>query len=419
MIKKEGQKYSLTYREEINQNLKIIRDFFNNRLENDKTLKNADHLSYENLLRDVANLKNIREFFTLEEILDFSSAHILKSIRQIPKKIAALELAGLSVSHFTPKELSMNMNTVRENIFILEFYLPKDADFLILQPQPAHLLKTKNYRMIALFGMEKIAAPLRNQIAVTPLRSKKITFLNLIQRFGLIPVGNYQIMKPQARDTILPIGIGKNPIYYDTMNILNSNNGFMGLGKKYFSSEIVPITAHLPKALPALKIQTGRILETIDGVRFREMQTPFPDRLKRGPSPIANGYNILLNKKFKKRLNAPIIDTITLSQMLAFDRRKYMDFRARTINSGRNKIVEKFLGYITEFLSNYPEMKHKTMLHELKLNLAAERTKLNRKLQTAASIEDFFDDIIADKNNFIMRFERKMKIFHKHSLSTR
>jgi hypothetical protein len=420
MLKKDGNNYRLVAAEQINKNLRNIKKFFMERIDGDKVLKRLDHQAYEKLEKKIKSLSTVKEIMTLEEILMFSQNNIIGSIEVIPRKILKLEIAGFSITHWSQPELTLNTNIILENTYAISYYMPAAKDYMICKPEKPDkkldqfLAQKKLYNIIELFRYEHLAREIRAQIAVAPIRDKKYAFINLVQRFGLLPKGGFQRIKPAAADTVLYLGTGKPCFYYESTNILNTIGRYSGLSNQFKKSEVLPLEINSKKSAALYKMGTrGHIYETFDEIHYRQLVTPWPERLMRGPSHIANGYNIIFNKKLKKHTGAPIISAMSLNAMLDFDRRKYMDFKISSVQKRRDKIVDDFLGQIAVFLGSYPEMKSKLMQHELKLNLAAEKSKLNRKLREAATIEDFFEDIIADKNNFVLKFERKMKIFGK------
>lgn len=413
MLKKDKNNYYLTHHKEINEDLDRVVKFFMERVEQDKILKTANHEKYAKITKKIDQIKKVPETFTLEKILIFSEVDHLGIIESIPRMIAKLELNGFSITGFTPHQAVININKINECIYNIHYYMPKIQEYLICKPEKPNkevdkiLVKNKLYKIIALFRYEHLAAEIRSQIAITPLRLKKSPIVYFIQRFGLTPVTNF-IKMSKPKGTIIYLGNGKKQIYYDTLNYLNIDNRYTGLNASFLSSNVFPIEVNSSKATPPV-MGGNKIYETFDGIHYRELTSPFPERIKRGPSAMANGYNTLFNKKLSKRTTAPLISVLSFGIMKEFNKQKYIDFKAKANKLPKTQVVNKFIEML---ISNVDIGDNKTLKKELHLNIVAERIKLERKFSTSKSIEEFFEDVIADKDNFILKFERKIKIYN-------
>lgn len=420
MLIKNKNKYIITHYEEINKNLTIIKKFFLDRVRLDKILKKVNYEAYEKLEKMI-DIKPIDEAYTFKDLL--INYNILKNMKNnieaIPRKISKLEAEGYSISSFGKQETIININMINENIYLINYYIPKLENYLICKSEFAgkiksdlrqFLIKNKLYDFIVLFELESIAAELREQLAVVPLKLSDNLISMTIQRHGLLPASSYKKMDVKKTDTVLYTG---GSIYYDSFNIFKSFSQNKGLSNIILDNEVSP--RYTKPVASDMKIGTsGKIYETNDGETFRLLKSRTPANIARGPSHIANGYNIQLSDKINKYLHAPLITSRIHEITKNIGKNKYADIRTQMrYNNKMNKknIIDNFINYMVDQLDY--DTSNKFLKHELNHMIINEKIKLNRKLKMAASIEDFFEDIISDRDNFILNFERKLKIYSR------
>lgn len=428
MLIKKINKYEITHAGEINENLNIIKDFYNERIDTDKILKKVNYEAYEKLEKMLNSIKPIKSIYDLKSLLLFynESKSLLRIIEHVPRKLTKLESAGYSISSFDQHTTVININKIMENIYALYYYLPRPEYYLICSSEIKNMNKqtfkkfgefltqNKLYEVIALLRLEIVAAPIRQLIGVTPIRVATNIVTFMMQRYGMIPKSNFTKSRENIKsaDLIIHLGNGDPQYYYNSFNINKETSSQEGISADMIKHEIIPCLTASTKSVPLKhKSKINNIYETFDGKMYRHITTYMdPMVLIRGPSHIANGYNSQFADKFKKHVTAPLIADKMINAIKNRGRQQYADIRTTLRGKKGTDIIDQFLEHIVEQL-NF-DRHQKILVHELSLMIASEKIKLNRKLKMTKSLDDFFDDVIGDRDNLILNFERKVKIYN-------
>lgn len=426
-------KYIITHAANINKNVEVIKQFYAKRINSDKILKKMNFTEYERLEAMLDDLYPIKAEHDLESLMltSLQITDIIQSINKFPVVIHRLEQQGYSISSFDVQETNININIIRENMYLIQFYIPKPENYLICMAEIKtmskkksaefnnFLVKNKLYSIISLFRIEVIAAPIRQSLSVVPPRIKDNIIPYMIQRYGLIPQTSFNISKKELDKKNIIINISGEQYYFNSTYVFHELSPLIGLSEKSIKSEITPhkciATDHKniieinPPNLLNSNVKNISIYETFDGVMYRQLKTPFnPSRIIEGPSAIANGYNIQFNHRFEKHIGDPLINRHMDDILKEQKKHQYNDLQVKLRDTKPKNIVEEFLKHLIKQI-DYDET-DKILNHELKLMIAVERIRLQKKLKLAESINDFFEDIIGDRNNFILNFKRKIKI---------
>ena len=442
MIKKEKGRpcladsklgYRVVHAAEINENIATIRDHYLSRVNTDKIMKQVNYGAYEKLL---AALKDVTmahdKLYDLKGILQFQQemARTMATLEAFPRKLHKLERAGYSISSMAPHEFVMHLNVIQENIYMLHYVMPQLEDYLVCGPEiralrgaalvafEKFLIKHALYDMIVLFRMESVAASLRASMAVVPLLGGSDAISKWIQRFGMIPASNFKPYHPGPHDVVINIDgtYGQHQTYYDSFNIYKGDRSIAGLSMTAVRNEINPMDIVPMTKAPTSKIKAptpkSAIYETMDGVNYRKLKCTPENmaRLHRGPSAMANGYNQQINEAIAKHIHAPILSERILEVTKTEGKQKYSDIRSNIRKLPRDQIIDAFLEAVINELDFDREAK--TLQAELRITLDAERIRLTQKLAATPTVEEFFKEVIADKSNFILTFNRKIKIYN-------
>ena len=426
-----NKSYFLKQREEIILNFNKLKNIFKNQISKNEELRTSNYSKYETLLSYTKDW-NIPEKFNLEEILNFyvEAYKIYNIFSNLPKLINTNGQSGEENTNF------ISVDLVKDFLSYFEFLLPTLEDYKLvflksgeLNPDPSKklskiLIEKKLYNFIVHFKLEIISSELRKQIEIYPTRKKNYEILFRIQRFGFVPISNFEKQKPEQYASIIKLDY-TNPIVYNFTCLKRIYQKNEGISKDYVKNVVQPYQIDCPYTPPKLTINKSNIIyETFDNIHFRKLYGSMK-KYERGPSAIALGYNTLFNNEFENKIKKPFATTDELTHVQTKNRLKFDTIIVRLENLILNyteiekeekkiEIKKKISLELREFLTSSLKFTNinSFLKREINIGLELEMTRFNTKLERS-SFENFIDFLRSLKSNLINKAEQKIKIYSK------
>lgn len=407
MIKITNKEIFINHYEEINENINILKKLFEDRIESDSKLKGANYEEFMKLESNIKKIKTIKEKYTIKDIIDFYeyTQFILKLIYKFPRKIEKLEKSGYSVSSYTPKQILENSIIYDETYYKLKYFFPDIQEYL-----PIATKIKNNIDFIILAQDEAAALNMRKTIGIPPIIYGTNIVQRLMQRHGAIPVSNFKKMTKPKSYIYLNVN---NPVYFTSVNIYNTYDDIQGVTIKYIENTVYPVEMDIKAGKTGavnLSKNTNIFYETFDNKYYRKMKCKNIENIIRGPSHIANGYNNIFNKKIIKYLKEPYIERVSIEQIRNLCKQYYTDIVKKI--RGKKDLITAFIEAVEKAIFKRFTDIPKIILKDIKMGLICERAKLSRKI-IRLEPEQFYEEIIDDKHNFILRIERKIKAYNR------
>lgn len=364
MLKKINNKYIITYREVINQNIQLIKN-----LPPITELRTTDYAEYEKLMTAIENLPNIKEEYTAAEIFDID--------------LSGLEIIG---RHYDIKNIEMN----------LRYYIPSGPELLVISaPEAEEYLRAKpNFTLINLFNLHEFAAELRFSIA-RPVSSNL-----LVQKHGLVPVSGFETIRP--RNSII-IRVPATS-YFTTNHLFKIYPETLGLSTKMRKAELIEVQSKFEKPEIIYPETVESIYETYDDIHYRRLETR--DKNIKLISAIAAGYNeqlVFPRYEFPDYtytgMNSDIIERYK-SILAKINPERYAD--------SSNDIIDNLISLLMEIEFDRTD---KNLMREFRLGVETEKMKFMVFMARSRNFAEFREEVINNQKNFILRFQKKIKIY--------
>lgn len=423
--------YFLKQRNELIEVHNKLRTIFRDTILQDEDLRTSNHARYELMLSKTEEWK-IPEKFSLVEIIDFykTSHDAYDLYRKMPTEISNLQHTSL----------------VNDLVQYFEFLLPTLEDYRILFPSSSFLppsfsrsekeskkeskeidkilIEKKLYNFIVYFKLEHLASKLRKQIEIFPLRRNNYEILFSIQRYGMIPITNFEKIKPEKDASIIKLDYA-NPVVYNFASLKKHFQNFEGVSAAYITDVVQPQQMICDYSPAKITIKNEKLIyETFDNIHFRKLHGNMK-KYKRGPSGVALGYNKQINAELEKKIGKPFATPDELVYIQSKNKLKFDTIISRLEffsflpdgkkESGeekdiKKKIEEELRSYLISSL-NFVDI-NSFLKREINIGLELEMRRFIYKLEKS-SITDFINFLRSEKSNIIFKIEQKIKMFKK------
>lgn len=455
--------YFLKQRAELIEVHNKLRTIFRDTILQDEDLRTSNHARYELMLSKTEEWR-IPEKFTLVEIIDFykTSHETYELYCTLPGLISNLQNASLVNDLILYFEFLLPTLEDYRVIFSSSSLLPvsllpsaresvkektakkekekKGGDEKIIKDAKKILVEKKLYNFIVYFKLEDVASKLRHQIEIFPLRRNNYEILFSIQRFGLLPITNYEKIKPEKDASIIKLDYA-NPVVYNTASLKRQFQNVEGVSADYIADVVQPSQMICENTPAKITIKNERLIyETFDGVHFRKLAGNMK-KYKRGPSGIALGYNKQFCAELEKKIGTPFATPdelvyIQSKNKLKFDtiigRLSSLSSSALSADEGREKskekksdekevdpvkkkIEEELRAYLVSQL-NFVDISS-FLKREINIGLELEMRRFIYKLERS-TVENFIAFLRSEKSNIIFKIEQKIKMYTKMNPSS-
>lgn len=425
--------YFLKQRDELILIYDKLKNIFRANINKYEELRTSNFAKYEALISHT-NDWIIPEKFDLEEIINLyiESQKVYNVFLKLPDFIKTT-VFGVSMStEYDMNKNFMSFDLVNDLLSYFEFLLPTLEDYKQVFIKSGELstdaskklskilVEKKLYNFIVYFGLESVSSELRKQIEIFPFRKKNYEILYRIQRYGFVPVSNFEKIIPENHASIIKLDY-INPILYNFICFKKVYKKLEGVSIDYIKNVVQPYQLKCSYTPPGLLNKNSNLIyETFDNVYYRKLYGKIKN-YERGPSAIALGYNTLFNEELKKKTGS----SFATSDELDFSRTKNK-LKFETIISRLEKLVTTFSELdtveikkkILEELKIYLAMNlefpniNSYLKREINIGMELEMVRFKIKLDKS-SYDAFFNFLRSEKSNIIHKVEQKIKIFSK------
>jgi hypothetical protein len=304
------------------------------------------------------------------------------------------------------------------------------------------LIEKKLYNFIVYFKLEHLASKLRKQIEIFPLRRNNYEILFSIQRYGMIPITNFEKIKPEKDASIIKLDYA-NPVVYNFASLKKHFQNFEGVSAAYITDVVQPQQMICDYSPAKITIKNEKLIyETFDNIHFRKLHGNMK-KYKRGPSRVALGYNKQINAELEKKIGKPfatpdelvyiqsknklkfdtIISKLEFFSFLPDGKKEVDDSFSPSFSQSekeksekekekdiKKKIEEELRSYLISSL-NFVDI-NSFLKREINIGLELEMRRFIYKLEKS-SITDFINFLRSEKSNIIFKIEQKIKMFKK------
>ena len=402
---------------------KIISEVFNRiQAELQKTLtanddfRTSQHSRYEELLGRTKFFMIVPEKMEAGELIDFysKSLNAMNIYKTLAREIPDTNIELLTDLLFSLENILPSLSDYKTVLLIGGDLKESKAGGLTASKKLLGALNKKNtitYQIIAHFKLRSVAAKLREEISAFPIRKKNYAILFYIQRFGLLPVTNFEKIKPEPGATIIKLDY-ENPVVYNFANLKKTRPNLEGVSQEYISEVLQPIQLKCPATPASLTLKArGPIYETFDGVHFRKLYGNAA-LLERGPSGIAHGYGRQFNAAIAQKKKTPFASPDILSHIKGQNKIKFDSI----ISALEREKKENMIPLIREHYHRALDFVGvpKILQREISLGVEMEMRRFAKILDRGNEAR-FIEFLRSEKSNLIFKVEQKIKIYEYYN----